>query len=189
MRLLGEKLTVTVIATGFETGKTKEPARNTQTTAQNTVKTNPIQNPNHNKTRVSLDDDEDKPSQNGKKSYFLDDDDFKKKETRYSIEPIEPVRKEKETSKQNPPPAKDNSTQKSTESADERRERLKNLSVKLNSPEAVNELENKPAFLRKGIKLDELPKSSEPNLSRLTISDDEEPELRDNNSFLHDNVD
>ncbi len=184
---LGEKLTVTVIATGFETGKGKEQARpNTNQTPQ---KVNPIQTTTNNKTRIALDDDDDKPQNSGKKSYYLEDDDFKKKETRYSIEPIEPVRKEKEPFKQNIPPAKDNSTHKKIESADERRERLKNLSVKLNSPEAVNELENKPAFLRKGIKLEDLPNSSEPNLSRLTINDDNEPELRDNNSFLHDNID
>ena len=186
---LGEKLAVTVIATGFETGKTKEPARTT--TTQNPIKANPIQNPVNTKSRVSLDDDTDKPNSSSKKSYYLEDEDFKKKETKYSIEPIEPAKKDKEKDslKQNPAANNNQNLSKKAESADERKERLKSLSVKLNSPEAVNELENKPAFMRKGIKLDELPKSAENNLSKLTISDDEEPELRDNNSFLHDNID
>ena len=75
------------------------------------------------------------------------------------------------------------------ESLDERRERLKNLSIKLNNPEVLNELENKPAYLRKGVSLDFVDHSSDSNESKWVITDDDEPEIKDNNSFLHDNVD
>lgn len=72
---------------------------------------------------------------------------------------------------------------------EERRQRLKNLSIKLNNPEVLNELENKPAYLRKGVSLDNVEHSSDSKVSKWTITDDEEPEIKDNNSFLHDNVD
>ncbi len=197
---LGEKIAVTVIATGFEIGRSKEPQR-TNTTTTSTTPGNKTTTPasttptTPNKVRIGLDDDDHTtPSPAGKKSYYInldDDDDDKKKDTRYSIEPIEPIEKEEvkpiQTPKTNVPPSKP--TTSYNESLDERRERLKGLSVKLNNPEVVNDLENQPAFLRKGIKLDDVPHSSESSMSRFTMSDDDEPELRDNNSFLHDNID
>jgi cell division protein FtsZ len=43
--------------------------------------------------------------------------------------------------------------------------------------------------LRKGIALDNVEHSSQSNVSKWSISDEDEPEIKDNNSFLHDNVD
>jgi hypothetical protein len=43
--------------------------------------------------------------------------------------------------------------------------------------------------LRKGLKLDEVEHSSEKKLSTWVLSEDEEPEIKDSNSYLHDNVD
>lgn len=74
-----------------------------------------------------------------------------------------------------------------------RRERLRNVSQsapKLNNPQTISELENEPAYLRRGVRLDDVPNSADHQLSRWTISDDEEPELRTGgNAYLHDNVD
>ncbi|MDB4442891.1 cell division protein FtsZ [Saprospiraceae bacterium] len=71
-----------------------------------------------------------------------------------------------------------------------REERLRNLSVKLNNPQTVNELENEPAYLRRKVNLDDVPHSNEvSNLSRLSITDDVEPEIRKENSYLHDRPD
>jgi cell division protein FtsZ len=72
-----------------------------------------------------------------------------------------------------------------------RRERLASISAKpkLSNPRTVNELENQPAYLRKGIDLDDVPHSSEPAYSRWTISDEEEPVFRTGNSYLHDQAD
>jgi len=71
----------------------------------------------------------------------------------------------------------------------QRRERLRQTQVKLTNPNAVGDLENQPAYLRRGIRLDEKPNSSENSQSRWTVSDDEEPEIRKDNPYLHDNVD
>lgn len=179
---LGEQISVTVIATGFETGQ------------QNSRETAKQERPIERKVRVSLDDEEEKKPARPVNNFYSDLDDNneviefnlgKKKpnsdKPKYSIEKQPFVKPEVEPEV---PPVK---AQK--ESLEERRQRLKNLSIKLNNPEVLNELENKPAYLRKGISLDNVDHSSTSNVSKWTISDDEEPEINDNNSFLHDNVD
>ena len=52
-------------------------------------------------------------------------------------------------------------------------------------------LENVPAYKRKGVNLEDVPHSSEMEISRTSLIEEPEqkPELRTNNSFLHDNVD
>jgi cell division protein FtsZ len=73
----------------------------------------------------------------------------------------------------------------------DRMQQLRNLSNTYNSPNGVEELDQQPAYLRKKINLDETPRSSEDNVSRYSLFEDGEkrPEIRKNNSFLHDNVD
>ncbi len=68
--------------------------------------------------------------------------------------------------------------------------RLKELSMKLKSANGLQELETEPAYRRKQMSLDDVPHSSESQVSRFTLSTDEGiTEIRPNNSFLHDNVD
>lgn len=73
----------------------------------------------------------------------------------------------------------------------ERIMKLKALSLKMRTSSGISELENVPAYKRRSIKLDDIPHSSEDSVSRFTLSEDEEnkTKLRENNSFLHDNVD
>lgn len=72
----------------------------------------------------------------------------------------------------------------------ERIARLKELSMKLRSPNGINDLENEPAYKRKNHALDDIPHSSESQVSRYTLSDEDgKTEIKPNNSFLHDNVD
>jgi len=74
--------------------------------------------------------------------------------------------------------------------ARERVERLKEVSVKFPSTN-VYDMENTPAFIRKNVQLNPVPHSSENNVSRYTLGTDADnkPELKSTNSFLHDNVD
>ncbi|SEL33247.1 cell division protein FtsZ [Parapedobacter koreensis] len=68
--------------------------------------------------------------------------------------------------------------------------RLKQLSLKLKSANGLQELETEPAYRRKQLALDDVPHSSESQVSRFTLSTEEGiTEIRPNNSFLHDNVD
>jgi cell division protein FtsZ len=75
--------------------------------------------------------------------------------------------------------------------AQERIQRLKELSMKLKTPQALNEMEKEPAYKRRNIQLENTPHSSESQISRFTLTENEEKkiEIRPNNSFLHDNVD
>ena len=70
----------------------------------------------------------------------------------------------------------------------ERIEKLKNLSMKLKNPDTFREIEDVPAYMRRGVNLSETPASDEEVVSRYTL-DGETGELKSNNSFLHDNVD
>ena len=74
---------------------------------------------------------------------------------------------------------------------EERKARLRNLSMKIRTPEGLSELENEPAYKRRNMPLADIPSSSESEISRYTLSDngDKKIEIRSNNSFLHDNVD
>ena len=75
----------------------------------------------------------------------------------------------------------------------ERVSRLKELSYKSKTHNGVSDMEDEPAYKRNNIELDNVPHSSESQVSRLTLSDSEEGEnkveLKPDNPFLHDNVD
>ena len=75
----------------------------------------------------------------------------------------------------------------------EREDRIKKLNSKvydIHDPESLQGLEAVPAYLRKQVLVDP-EKNQEPHLSRITIEEDKEHKyrLKDNNGFLHDNVD
>jgi cell division protein FtsZ len=90
--------------------------------------------------------------------------------------------------------ADDNKTDESIEEqlrkSRERIMRLKDLSMKLRNGN-IQEMENVPAYKRKEIALQQTPPSDESQISRFSLLSDDEgnTEIRNNNSFLHDNVD
>jgi len=75
--------------------------------------------------------------------------------------------------------------------AQERIRKLKDITLKMKSPEGLAALEKQTAFERKNIVLENKMPSTESNVSRYTLSEgsDKKIEIRPNNSFLHDNVD
>jgi cell division protein FtsZ len=84
----------------------------------------------------------------------------------------------------------DESIEEQLRKSRERIMRLKDLSMKLRTGN-IQELENVPAYKRKEIALQETPASDESQVSRFSLLPDDEGkiEIRNNNSFLHDNVD
>ncbi len=70
-----------------------------------------------------------------------------------------------------------------------RREALRTQQFKLNNPKAINELESKPAYLRRGVQLEQTPKSDQPTISKWALKEDGGDIDTDGNSYLHDNVD
>ncbi|MEE1945100.1 cell division protein FtsZ [Pedobacter sp. KR3-3] len=85
----------------------------------------------------------------------------------------------------------DDSIEEQLRKSKERILRLKDLSMKLRTTNGLQELENEPAYKRKQMQLQQIQHSSESQVSRFTLSNDEDgtTEIRPNNSFLHDNVD
>ncbi len=84
----------------------------------------------------------------------------------------------------------DESIEEQLRKSRERILRLKDLSMKLRTANGLQELENEPAYKRKQMSLQQVPHSSESQVSRFTLSNEEGiTEIRPNNSFLHDNVD
>ncbi|RKR85453.1 cell division protein FtsZ [Mucilaginibacter gracilis] len=122
-------------------------------------------------------------------------------EVEFKTPVAEPARFVPEPPKPEPEPmpvafagADDNKTDETIEDqlrkSRERIMRLKDLSMKLRSGN-IQELENVPAYKRKEIALQQTPASSESQISRFSLLTDDEgkTEIRNNNTFLHDNVD
>jgi cell division protein FtsZ len=84
---------------------------------------------------------------------------------------------------------RESSSEDMIKKSNERKERLKNFSWKLGK--SINDLEGTPAYIRKNVQLDNVPHSSDSQVSRYTLSEgeDKKAEIKPNNSFLHDNVD
>ncbi|MFH4964898.1 cell division protein FtsZ [Gaetbulibacter sp. M235] len=76
------------------------------------------------------------------------------------------------------------------ERAAERRRKMKDFNYKFNNAK-IDDIEKVPAYKRQGVDLKEVQHSSETDMSRTSIGtdDNDEIQLRSNNSFLHDNVD
>lgn len=206
---LGNKVSVTIVATGFgsksaidltaEGQERKKIIRN----LQDDVKTNITQQVAGDEQKV---EEEEKPAEN---EPFL-----KTSENQVSFEfeikkpepkPEPEMKKEPEvirhTLEEEVEEAKDDSMdsfQRKTVSDEEQMRRaqervlkLKSMNLKMKTPGGINDLENEPAYKRRNIRLDSTPHSSESNVSRYTLSEDDDKKttLRPNNSFLHDNVD
>ena len=79
-----------------------------------------------------------------------------------------------------------------TQVLEERKKVLAGLSFRFGNKQNVNELENEPAYKRKGVEVGtQNDFSSQSDASRYSLSTDafDRPEIKKNNSYLHDNVD
>ena len=177
---LGDSISVTIIATGFESKKTK------------------IEKEDDTRVVLNLDDDEPDFSPKKKDMVDLSQVSSSEKATVFEFEDVQSTvdkYKKGHYSYEDPYVKED---QKNKEEADRRkrkerderkRENLKASIAKLKNPQVVNDLENKPAYLRRNVKLQNTPHSSEEAMSNWTVSDHEEAEINTSNTFLHDNVD
>ncbi len=177
---LGEKLSVTIIATGFEREQRKSSVHGAKP------------EPNAKPVKVALDDD------STLKKNFLNpigsdetDDantiefpDVTEKYNRYSR-----FGKDESYVRENSRDRKEEERKMRQDAERRRKEHLSNMKPKFSSPQAIIELESEPAYIRRGAKLDDVPGSDEITYSKWTISEDEELQLREGNSYLHDNVD
>jgi len=174
---LGEKISVTVISTGFE------------------HKEKNIEGPAEEKVRVSLDDEQSKQQgfyevghNEGETAKTVEFDDLResfakhgRNTSNYSYD--EPYVKDEDKKRMD----EERRIEQEMDRLRREQARLRNSSVKLNNPNTVNDLENQPAYKRRKVNLDDVPHSSNIDASRWTIG--EEEELRSDNAFLHDKPD
>jgi len=72
----------------------------------------------------------------------------------------------------------------------ERTQRLRELSIKIRTPQGLAEIENQPAYKRRNVELSDVKPSSDSEISKLMLGEDDEKKTGlKNNTFLHDNVD
>jgi cell division protein FtsZ len=187
---LGDALSVTVIATGFETNitgaKQSKPAGNTANGPDRVWLDG--ENAGHSISAVTgatkrplYDNDRSEIANSVTFDLSTSSNNYEKyRQNQYSTQ--EPFIK--------------NASESAVQTEDRRRFMLRDAArreqqrpaVKMNVPQNLADVENVPAYMRRNIRLDDVPHSSEPIISRWTISEDDD-EIRSNNSFLHDNVD
>jgi cell division protein FtsZ len=182
---LGEKISVTVIATGFEHNKQKmanKVADDKVVVALDEDQPKPVEDQPKKKGLADIGYE---PSGNGRHTVEFDDvrETIAKYQSRGRYSYDEPYVNAEGGE------VSDEDRDKFLERERKRRERLRNNRVKLSNPQAIIELENEPAYLRRGVNLDNVPDSKEGPHSTWSINDDDELEVRGGNSFLHDNVD
>lgn len=74
---------------------------------------------------------------------------------------------------------------------EERMRKLRSTDYNYHNPESLKGMEDIPAYMRKQVPMHEEPTVAEPKLSRLSLEDvdDKRFTISDNNTYLHDNVD
>lgn len=204
---LGEKIGVTVVATGFETNGLEASMPGTQ---KETVV--------HRLDEDKEEDKTEKKQEAGSETEFElfttdpQGKDSEKKDEEFGFEVRKAAHeqsvdeKEEDSAKSGFEKSEEKSESKDKEQEDlssvkklheadnkfdpqERIKKLRDLSMKLKTQEGLKETENVPAYVRRKVKLSENKPSSESEISRYTLTDDEDDEVKKGNSFLHDNVD
>jgi len=229
---LGDKLSVTIIATGFQTKDEREKEQSSKkivsmlvpdsTTSVrpvnefvNTVKNDTTPGPyikvKENPKQTGLFDmfpaveqtpvirhtlfAEEQTTNDNEKAADIPEMIFKVTEPGRNVEPVKEQKiPEPEPISDSVADADENKTDESIEEqlrkSRERIIRLKDMSMKLRNTN-IQELENVPAYKRKEIALQKTPASDESQISRFSLTPDSEGkiEIKNNNTFLHDNVD
>jgi cell division protein FtsZ len=182
---LGDAISVTIIATGFEAHSIPE------LYIQKKLKTDKVELEDIKKPKTSFNEE----------FHVVDKDPASKKEEHGSLFNFGVKQKEngqlmlfdKEETAQKP----DNKAQKIVEKVREQRKnyayiREKGINV-TSENENIDELENEPAYLRKKIKIDNTTRiSQESKISKFSLEEGEDErfaKLKSNNSYLHDRVD
>ncbi|MFZ6050999.1 cell division protein FtsZ [Halocola ammonii] len=156
---------------------------------------------------------EDAEEKSGKKIYDLNDDslnnmdeevtfkfhsshDDKESKSKINITDVDEEDEPKSTSTESNRHVEDRPSREEFQAKNKSREqRIREFTHKLKTPSGLSDLESEPAYKRRNVKLDNVKHSSESNVSRYTISEEtdengeKKTQIRENNSFLHDNVD
>ena len=184
---LNEEISVTVIATGFESNsifqpyKPKKPAKVELLTSRNAIP-----------SRIIPETGEDVFSvhSKGKKSIITDFEEESQGIINFSLDPEEENEiRSRSTSDKEEMADKPDATLRKVKHMQNllKREGLSNKSMKEN----IDTFEDVPAYVRRNMAIGTPDKTTESKLSKftLTTSENEDPVLRENNAYLNDNVD
>ncbi|MEY3052980.1 MAG: hypothetical protein RLY31_2765 [Bacteroidota bacterium] len=181
---LGDKLSVTIIATGFE----RRSESTSITSSQPASNARPV--------KVSLDDDSDLPASRATSATdipahphdanVVDFPEINQKFNKYSrFHREEPYIRDGFQQD-----GKDRNSRQEPSPRAKTPSHLTGIKPKLNNPQVISELENEPAYLRRGVRLDDVPDSDEIGHSNWSVSNRKgEPQFKEGNGYLHDNVD
>jgi cell division protein FtsZ len=181
---MGDQLSVTVIATGFD--NEKRSFSGVQPMAKPLVET-----PVKPEVREVREVREEKKSVNNLEDFSITSSPVFNLE----IEPTKPpVTPQQPTLFENDrPPVNSEEPPKSLKEAEleERMRKLRSTDYNYHNPDSLKGMEDIPAYLRKSINLQEENRKEEPKLSKLSLEDVDDNRfiLSDNNTYLHDNVD
>ena len=185
---LGEKISITIIATGFETNSISELyVRKKQLSKILLDEDSPINANSNIFFKVNSKDPEDfNVGESGFSRRTIEFDEIENNENKLHM--IDQVNK-----------PENNEVEENPKQADNKGNNLKKYFAKLkkksynnvNDNENIDKLEDEPAYIRKKIKIENLEHSSDSNVSKYSLSEDDEKKtrLKSDNSYLHDNVD
>jgi cell division protein FtsZ len=184
---LGDAISVTVIATGFEANsifqpyKHKKPAKVELLTSMNAIP-----------PRLTPDagDDQFSVYEKGKKPIISDFEEESQGVFEFSLEnsrDMDDIRARREESSDEPSEKPETTLRKVKHMQNLlKKEGLSNKTMKEN----IDTFEDVPAYVRRNLTLGNSDKGSDSKLSKFTLtSDNDEPVLRENNAYLNDNVD
>ena len=220
---LGDKIAITLIATGFDSKKNNADEQKAKTivgTINNEIKPNfepaipekeketiseisLIRNKPHINTETKK-EDKPKPETKINTTIFDTKPNVEENKTTIQSEVTEPVLIKKSNSTNNEnnkveeinikPPQEDSNQLNIKQSDMEQRaklriQKLKDMSIKLKSPQEIDELEKEPAYARRNVELSDAKHSSETNIYQLSVSENKVNNLKVENKFLHDKAD
>lgn len=200
---MGEKLSVTVIATGFEATAAQRKDLSKKSVVKHVLETESKQvtepvkvqaqdpeQPAVRKPRPVMKPERETEPSTGELPFEFDltEKSFDTPTLKISLQEEEEVQPEsgvqdfvlrekevREILEEKQQPADQQQPDLSKNSARDRVSKLKNLSFKLTNPAAINEMEKEPAYLRRGINLKDVDHSSESSLSPYFVADNEDP--------------
>lgn len=134
----------------------------------------PVKREVNEKVYVSLEDEEKKPVEDANNVFEFD----------------MPIKEHSYQSRTNEPYIREEAEPVVRKKMDETsRSKLKFLSSDLDDPKSIAELENQPAYMRKGVALDDVMPSSKSPMSKWSIQENGDPILEKGSPFFEDNVD
>ncbi len=184
---MGDLLSVTVIATGFDNEKRSFTGANQGQPNKQVLDMNPPVQP-----KPQPRTEERKPVNNLEDFSITSSPafTFELENTKPPVTPVTPV--QANLFEERLPPVHREEPPRSLKETEleERMRKLRSTDYNYHNPESLKGMEDMPAYLRKQVPLQEEPKG-EPKLSRLSLEDVDETRftLSDNNTYLHDNVD